>query len=464
MQNLAGARGFQPGRGSVGARAPINNFGNRAGMGNFRSFGKPGFAGVNRVSSFHNVNRANINVNRTNINVNRSRFHNFGGRGFGRFGRGFGFGWGFFPFWWGGWGFPFGYWPWYGLGGFGYGYGGYGNWGYPYGDGLGGYGCGPSSWIYGGSLYGYGYSPYSNPYYDSLTGVALDPYDYSLPISTGSAPPEDQVADEALALFDSARNSFKEGNVAQALQQADAALIKSPNDTSLHEFRALCLFALGRYDDSATTLYAVLSVGPGWDWPTLIGLYPNINVYTTQQRALEAYCNANPQSSPARFVLAYHYLTQGHFDAAASMFKQVVALKPSDTLSAKLLEELESAKKNAPAGTGAALPPSAPDSAVAMNTTVPDGATISGAWTTQPSPDTSVALTIQADGAFNWQVVQKGQTRQFAGHSTFGSGILTLVPDKGMPIVGRVGWTDSTHITFRVIGDPSDAPGLSFSK
>ncbi|SIO58573.1 Tetratricopeptide repeat-containing protein [Singulisphaera sp. GP187] len=482
IQNFSGARGFQPGRASVGTRAPVANlgnragvgnfrsfgnrspvanFGNRTGMGNFRSFGNPGFAGVNRVSSINNVNR-------TNIVSNRSQFNNFGGRGFGRFGRGFGFGWGFFPFGWGGWWFPWGFGLGYGLGGYGYGgygYGGYGNWGYPYGYGYDDYGYAPTSWLYGGSLYGYGYSPYSNPYYDSLTGVAVDPYNYALPINTGSAPPADAAADEAVALFGSARDSFKEGSFAAALQQADAALVKSPNDTSLHEFRALCLFALGRYDESATVLYAVLSVGPGWDWPTLIGLYPNIDVYTTQQRALEAYCNANPQSSSARFVLGYHYLTQGHIDAAASTLKQVVALKPSDTLSAKLLETLESVRKHAAAGGTEAVQPSpAPASVPAVNTALPEGATISGAWTVQPSPDTSVSLTIQADGAFHWQVAQKGQTREFAGHSNFGGGILTLVPDKGLPIVGRVSWTDPSHMTFRVIGDRPDAPGLSFTK
>ena len=43
----------------------------------------------------------------------------------------------------------------------------------------------------------------------------------------------------------------------------------------------------------------------------LIGLYPNVNVYTAQLRALEAYCKANPQSATSRFVLAYHYLTEG---------------------------------------------------------------------------------------------------------------------------------------------------------
>ena len=132
------------------------------------------------------------------------------------------------------------------------------------------------------------------------------PYDYSQPINTVSAAPAESVTDDAATLFGSARDSFKQGNYELALQQANDALAKTPNDTALHEFRGLCLFALGRYDEAATTLYAVLAAGPGWDWPTLIGLYPNVDVYTTQFRALEAYCKANPQSATSRFVLAYH--------------------------------------------------------------------------------------------------------------------------------------------------------------
>lgn len=441
------------------------------GGGNFRSFGNRNFAGVSHINNFNHVNRSNFVSNRTHFqNFGGRGFGGFGGRGFGGFGRSFGFRRGFYPFGWyglGGWGFPLGFWLGYGLGGYGYGgYGGYGNWGYPYGYGFDAYGYGPSNWLYGGSLYDYGYLSYVNPYYVSLPGVVVDPYDYSLPISTASPPPEESVVDESLGLFQSARDAFKAGNYVPALQQADAALAKSPNDTSLHEFRALCLFALGRYDDAATALYAVLSVGPGWDWPTLIGLYPNIDVYTSHQRTLETYCKDNPQAAPARFVLAYHYLTQGHYDVAMSTLRQVVKLKPSDTLSAKLLEQLEAAGKNASAtaGTNAAQPSSAVESVPATNSVPPEGATISGAWTTQPNPDTSVALTIQPGGEFHWQVVQKGQTRQFSGHSNFGNGILTLAPDKGLPIVGRVGWTDATHMTFRAIGDSPDAPGLSFSK
>ena len=50
-------------------------------------------------------------------------------------------------------------------------------------------------------------------------------------------------------------------------------------------------------------MYAVLSVGPGWDWTTLISLYPNVDVYTAQLRALEDYCKANPQSASAASCL-----------------------------------------------------------------------------------------------------------------------------------------------------------------
>ena len=49
---------------------------------------------------------------------------------------------------------------------------------------------------------------------------------------------------------------------------------------TLHEFLALVFFAQGKYDQAAAPLYAVLSVGPGWDWTTLSGMYPDVDTYT----------------------------------------------------------------------------------------------------------------------------------------------------------------------------------------
>jgi hypothetical protein len=159
----------------------------------------------------------------------------------------------------------------------------------------------------------------------------------------------------------------------------------------------------------------------------------------------------------------------------------VVALKPSDTISAKLLQQIENAGRNpnpAASGTGAGTVPNPPPAvdaeagqgalpapaAAPPATPPPAGATIFGTWKAEPNPDTSIALTIDQGGAFTWKVTQKGQTQQFSGTSSFGGGLLTLVQDKGPPLVGRVSWTDPTHMTYRVIGDSLEAPGVSFSK
>ncbi len=341
----------------------------------------------------------------------------------------------------------------------GYGGWGYGGWGLGMGMGMGmGLGYGLASWGYGSSLYGMGYMPYSNPYYDDYYGggagaAMAAPYNYSQPIDTTSAAADESVANPAEALFDAGRTAFKQGNYTDALSQADSALVKLPNDTTLHEFRALCLFALKRYDEAAAALYAVLSVGPGWDWTTLIGLYPDIDTYTAQLRALEDYCRPHTDSASARFVLAYHYLTQGYTDAAVNVLKQVVALKPGDALSTKLLRQLDPSQDAAAAGVPA---PAA--------TTPPQGAAITGTWNAQPAADTAIALTIQPGGEFTWQVTKKGQTQQLAGKSTFGEGLLTLAQDKGPALVGRVDWKDANHMNFRIVGDGPEDPGLAFAK
>jgi hypothetical protein len=48
--------------------------------------------------------------------------------------------------------------------------------------------------------------------------------------------------------------------------------------------------------------------------------------------------------------------------------------------------------------------------------------------------------------------------------SSPGDGILTLAQDKGPALVGRVSWTDASHMTFRIVGEGPEDPGLRFSK
>ena len=155
-------------------------------------------------------------------------------------------------------------------------------------------------------------------------------------------------------MFDAAATAFMQGDYKTALVQADQAIAQVPNDTVLHEFRGLVLFALGRYKEAAAADYAVLSAGPGWDWTTLSALYPNVDVYTEQLRALEQYAKANPAATEARFLLAENYLTCGYTDAAAAQFKEVVQLDPKDQLSAQLLKGLSTPDT---AGPAASSPP-----------------------------------------------------------------------------------------------------------
>ena len=69
-----------------------------------------------------------------------------------------------------------------------------------------------------------------------------------------------------------------------------------PRDSVVHEFRSLVLFALKKYPEAASAIYAVLSAGPGWDWTTMGSLYPSVGAYTPQLRALEEFVKANPKS------------------------------------------------------------------------------------------------------------------------------------------------------------------------
>ena len=220
----------------------------------------------------------------------------------------------------------------------GWGWGGYG---LGYGLGL---GTGLMAWGLGSSLYsGWGYMPYSNPYSAyamAPVGGAQPVYDYSQPIDTTAAPPDDSVSDPAVAAFDQARDAFKAGDYQTALNLTDQALKAMPNDPSIHEFRAQVLIALQRYEEAAAELYGVLAVSPGWDWTTLIGLYPNIDVYTAQLRALEQFIGTHPNNAAARFVLAYLYLTAGQNDAAIGELKIVTSLQPKDRVAALLLDSL----------------------------------------------------------------------------------------------------------------------------
>ena len=373
-----------------------------------------------------------------------------------------------------------------GLGGWGWGGAGLGGWG------LGGGGLGLSSWCFGTPYYSWGYGNYYNPY--AVGGFVDQPlllasnaagagiFDYTQPIAVDDQAPEADEADQALAIFDQARAAFKQNQYEEALRLVDSALVILPQDATLHEFRSLSLFALGRFDEAAAVIYAVLAVGPGWDWPTLIGLYSDVDTYTAQLRTLENLARQNPDQPAPRFLLAYHYLTQGHPEEAATQLRRVVNLQPKDQISAQLLASLTTPEAPAPPPQGAPAPfaanpaNNANDAAAALVAPEAQPAQqpanepqkefpIEGTWTATNPGGTLITLTILPDHSFTWSVQEQNQPRDIQGTSTLGTaGLLTLAGSDNGVLVGRVTWTDQDNFTFRLIGGNQADPGLAFTR
>jgi hypothetical protein len=258
-----------------------------------------------------------------------------------------------------------------------------------------------------------------------------------------------------------------------------------PNDASIHEFRALVFFALRQYNQCATALYPVLSAGPGWDWTTMVGLYPSVDVYTAQLTALQNDSAAHPDSAQDHFVLAYHYLTQGYPKNAEYELKQVVALQPKDALSARMLDQLKQLEAAPPAGAapaggaapvdggappaGGAPTPGGPPAGTDPSAPAPAASTIAlnsvvGDWNASPNPDTSIALSLKDDSTFLWKVTMKGTPKILSGTFSLGNDVLTLVPSSGDPLVGRVALSSPTAMNFKAMGGPPSDPGLSFTR
>jgi protein involved in temperature-dependent protein secretion len=341
-----------------------------------------------------------------------------------------------------------------------------GTWNGNYGvSAVGGYG-GVGAWGMGSPAYGYGYSSYNNPYSTGAAGggapaqpadaqqqAAAPGYDYSQPLNTAAAPPDQAAADQGSSAVAQARQSFQAGDYDTALQLTQQGLGQMPNDATLHEFLGLVLFAQGNYEQAAAPIYAVLSVGPGWDWTTLISNYPDADVYTRQLRGLEAFVRANPKSARAQFVLAYQYLSQGQGEAAIKPLESVVALQPDDTVSAQLLAKLQPAAAPADAPVASAAPPSDPGD-------------LKGTWVAQP-PNAKITLTLGDDGAFSWAANAPDKPPiTIKGKSTLADGVLTLSSDQpgAGDLAGDVTRVDDQHFAFRAVGAPPDDPGLKFAR
>ncbi len=334
---------------------------------------------------------------------------------------------------------------------------------------------GPAAWFSVGFVAGavawdapwyWGYWPYYNPYYTEVIVVPGGRIDYSQPIVVAAPPPGSVAAvnpsaldAETARLLDAARDSFGKGDYQLAMAQVNQAIAKQPNDGVLHEARALILFATKQYKAAAAAIYAVLSVGPGWDWATLCGFYPNPEVYTGQLRALEQYRNANPDLPEIHFLAAYHYMTCGHPEAAVRELQTVVRLSPKDQLSAQLLAGLAGDKSGAEPvpPPPAAAPPATPSLPV-------NAAALAGNWEASRPDGSTFAFNLTAAATYSWKYARNGQTQEFSGAYSVAEGLLILKRNGNPVMIGQITLLDANHFNFKLAGDNPADPGLTFSR
>jgi tetratricopeptide (TPR) repeat protein len=231
----------------------------------------------------------------------------------------------------------------------------------------------------------------------------------------------------------------------------------------LHEFRGLVLFAKGDYQEAAATVHAVLAVGPGWDWTTLISLYRNPNVYTTQLRALEATVKKNPKEGAIRFLLAYHYLAEGYPDAAARILRRVVDLEPNDRVAKSLLQMVtqpdHSAAEQAPLPT-----PDAPATDETPISTI-DPTQVIGTWMAIRDDGAKFSLKLADDKKFTWTFAAKNVTsRSFEGTYSVVNDVITLESIGQGTLAANLKLTSDDRFNFKAVGAPPQDSGLDFGR
>jgi len=340
----------------------------------------------------------------------------------------------------------------FGLGGLGYGYSGLGGLGYGlggFGGGLGG-GYGLNPWLLNSLGYQWGYyGGFNNPYYASSYSM---PYNYSQPVALtyydDQSPPPAATDD-----VNAARMAFSNGEYEKSLDLLDRAIKANPSDTAAHELRALSLFALGRYEESAATLNALLAVAPGWNWETMSSLYPNVDTYTKQLRDLEAFTKEKPDNPAGRFVLGYHYLVAGHTNAAEKQFAKVVDLQPKDRVAKQLLAGLNKDEQPEPA-------PQPKEERFRDG----EETDLVGHWTAKGKNAPPVDLKITDDGKFHWIAGDGKNEAKVDGNYEVEGQTLTLDGGKNESLVGHMASEGKDHFHFKLLGSPPDDPGLDFER
>ncbi|HEY1122177.1 MAG TPA: hypothetical protein VGE67_11280, partial [Haloferula sp.] len=284
---------------------------------------------------------------------------------------------------------------------------------------------------------------------------------YTQPVSVAAAanPPGDEATastaeSKSNDALEASKDAFKSGDYVTALTKADEAISYVPGDTTLHEYRALCFFALGKYADAAGVLNPVLASGPGWSWDTMIGFYNGSSAYNDQLRKLEAYAKSSGKAD-GHFLLGYHYLVCGHMDKSYEQFAKASQMEPGDSISRQLAELTKSSIPDGDSDDDTPAPPRPP--------LVPADKLV-GTWTSDTG-NGKITFTMTDAGDYTWGFKPtSGDPTELKG--TYGlndKGLLVLTSDDTQ-MVSAVEMKAEGKMEFTLVGAPDGDAGLEFTK
>lgn len=282
---------------------------------------------------------------------------------------------------------------------------------------------------------------YSQPFVAALDQASLDAI-----VAAGSDP---QRAAQLMPPFvgerpfEVARAAYYARDFVAALQYAEQALAIAPRDTAVHEFRALCLFALGRYREAAAAMHSLLATGPGWDWTTVSAFYSSPDLYGAQLRELEL--AARRTNTPdLNFLLAYHYLIVDQTDAAVPALRKVVRMERRDQIAVQLLNMFAPA----PGSDRLTRPQGMWQPAI-------QAAYLSGTWSAQVGP-ASYTLILTEANEFQWTLRAPGRSEDIRGVYLINGTTLVLEPDTGGLLLADLATPDERTLLTRFIGLGAD--------
>jgi tetratricopeptide (TPR) repeat protein len=370
--------------------------------------------------------------------------------------------------------------PWWGAGhcyGWHHGHWGYGwnsayyrrHWYYADHSFASGFMWGIAVWSLGNLIYDMGYHSYQNPYPAPVVQNTYITYTQPVSVAAAANPPGDEKSTELAETqsnhaLERSRAAFKIGDYTAAAKWVDEAIAHTPGDVTLHEYRALVFFALGKFADAAGILNPVLASGPGWSWETMVGFYDSSLTYSNQLRRLETYVQSASQNAAASFLLGYHYMVCGHMEKANEVFSVAAQLQPADSIS-RQLRDLTAA--SIPDVAESVAEESAAEAPAVDATARPDPVSLEqlvGTWNSDRGENANITFTMQESGDYTWSFKNGGEANELKG--TYGlddQGLLVLSSDDTQ-MVCLLEIKEGNQMHFTLIGAPDGDPGLDFTK